>query len=303
MAFTWEGKQVLFNDRSPDWKFIDTISYRIDIGTDTEYTIEKWAHVPSNTEHKRQLTTKHYNKDVVHRRQIKPFGKMRTNEDPSKYTTLGEEVFMEWNPAVFFYSNKLSKHCRQMLAEPSLICEPIILNKDISKAQPAQIDDEIDMALLQQVNDLYRPNTNAHINFMHMPEKRAAVNPLKATWGIRKTDEELAAVGRPANYNSAFIPRHQRSGPEEATVKITELGDISDCGPGDIAAFLRKYGISDFGKITIPKDRETGVNRDMTYVNFDTVDAAKLAVETLTNQRARFGYSCVRAGLAHQAKT
>ncbi len=301
MAFTWNGKLILFNNRSPDWKFIDTISYRLDIGTDTEYTVEKWEHIPSNTEHKRQLTTKHYNKAVVHRRQIKPFGKMRMNEDPSKYTTLGEEVFMEWNPAVFLYSNKLEKHCKKMLADPSQIREPIILNTEYRTVQPAAIDDGIDMALVKQVNDLYRPDTNAHINFMHRPEKRAEVNPLKSTWGIRKTDDELNSQGRAnGGPSGAFVPRHQRSGPEEATVKITELGDTSESGPGDIAAFLRKYGITDFGKITIPKDRETGINRDMTFINFDTVEAAKKAVDILNGQRARFGYSCVKASMAHQ---
>jgi hypothetical protein len=305
MAFTWKGKQILFNDRSPDWKFIETISYRLDVGTDTEYTVEKWEHIPSNTEHKRQLTTKHYNKAVVHRRQIKPFGRMRMNEDPSKYTTLGEEVFMEWNPAVFLYSNKLRKHCQKMLADPSLIREPIIFNTEYRTVQPAVIDDELDMTLIQQVNDLYRPDTNAHINFMHRPEKRAVVNPLKATWGIRKSDEELTSQGRTQSMSGSgpsgtFVPRHQRSGPEEATVKLTELGDTSESGPGDIAAFLRKYGITDFGKITIPKDRETGINRDMTFINFDTVEAANKAVSTLNGQRARFGYSCVKAMMAHQ---
>lgn len=298
MAFKWEGKQILFNDRSPDWKFVDTISYRLDIGTDTEYTIEKWEHIPTNTEHKRQLTTKHFNKAVVNRRQIKPFGKMRMNEDPSKYTTLGEEVFMEWNPAVFLYSNKLRKHCLKMLADPSQIREPIIINTEYKTVQPAVIDDELDMELVKQVNDLYRPDTNAHINFMHRPEKRAPVNPLKAVWGVRKSDEELAN-SVPSSATGTFVPRHQRSGPEEATVKITELGDTSDNSTGDIAAFLRKYGIVDFGKITIPKDRDTGINRDMTFINFETVDAAQKAIDILNNQRARFGYSCVKATLAH----
>lgn len=299
MAFTWEGKRVLFNDRSPDWKFIDTISYRLDTGNNTEYTVEKWQHLPSNTEHKRQLTIKHYNKNVVHRRQIKPFGKMRTNEDPSKYTTLGDEVFMEWNPAVFFHSNKLTKHCHKMLSDPSLIREPIIFSKDIGKAlqaQPAQIEDEIDMTLVQQVNDLYRPDTNAHINFMHLPQTRKPVNPLKATWGVRKTDEELASVGKaPSNTNGNFVPKHQRTGPDEATLKLTEMGDTSETGPGDIAAFLRKYGITKFGKITIPKDRETGINRDMSYINFDTVEEAHQAAQIINSQRARFGFSCVKA--------
>ena len=306
MAFTYEGKRILFNDRSPDWKFIDTISYRLDLGTDTEYTVEKWEHLPTKTEHKRQLTTKHYNKSVVHRRQIKPFGKMRMNEDPSKFTTLGEEVFMEWNPAIFLYSNKLSKHCRRMLADPSLIREPIIFSSEYKTVQPAVIDDEIDVNLVMQVNDAFRPDTNAHINFMHRPEKRAPINPLKAVWGIKKTDAEINIDRRQNNISSgshsgAFVPRHQRSGPEEATIKITELGDTTESGPGDVAAFLRKYGINDFGKITIPKDRETGINRDMTYINFETVDAAKQAVDILNNQRARFGYSCVRAVLAHQS--
>jgi len=303
MAFTWQEKCILFDDRSPDWKFIDTINYRLDIETDTEYIIEKWEHLPTKTEHKRQLTTKHYNKGVIHRRQIKPFGKMRSSEDPSKYTTLGEEVYMEWNPAAFFHSNKLAKHCRRMLANPSLIREPIIFSKEIGRAQPAMIDDEIDLALVQQVNDLYRPDTNAHINFMHQSEKRAPVNPLKATWGIPKTDEELNAVGRINISNlpsGAFVPRHQRSGPDNASVKLTELGDTSSISTSDIAAFLRSYGITDFGKITIPKDRETGVNRDMTFISFETVDAAKKAVESLNNQRARFGYSCIKASLAHK---
>jgi hypothetical protein len=304
MAFKWKGKLVLFDDRSPDWKFLDTISYRLDIGTDTEYTVEKWEHLPSQTEHKRQLTTKHYNKAVVHRRQIKPFGKMARNEDPSKFTTLGDEVFMEWNPAVFFYSNKLAKHCHKMLADPTLIHEPIIFSKEIGKVQPAMIDEQIDMALIQQVNDLYRPDTNAHINFMRRPEKREPINPLRATWGIPKTDDELNTGVRTNISNlpsGTFVPRHQRSGPEEATVKITELGDTSESSTSDIAAFLRKYGITNFGKITIPKDRETNINRDMTFINFETVDDAKQAVDILTNQRARFGYSCVKASLAHQS--
>ena len=302
MAFIWQGNRILFNDRCPDWKFIDTISYRLDIGTDTEYTVEKWEHLPSKTEHKRQLTTKHYNRSVVHRRQIKPFGKMAKNEDPSKYTTLGEEVFMEWNPAVFFYSNKLSKHCQRMLADPTLIREPIIFNKENSKAQPAMVDEQIDLALVQQINDLYRADTNAHINFMRRPEKREPVNPLRATWGVPKTENELNITDRATNsLSGAFVPRHQRSGPEEATIKITELGDTSECGTGDIAAFLRKYGISNFGKITIPKDRETGINRDMTFINFETVEDAKQAVDILNNQRARFGFSCVKASLAHQS--
>jgi len=306
MAFTWGSNRVLFDDRSADWKFIDTISYRLDKTTNTEYTIEKWQHLPSATEHKRELTIKHNNKDIIRRRQIKPFGKIHMNDDPSKYTTLGEEVFMELNPALFFYTNKLTKHCRKMLDNTALINEPIIFNKEIGHSQPAMIDEEIDMALVQQVNDNYRPNINAHINFIHLPETRAPVNPLKATWGVRKTDEEMAALGRSintSNQTGSFIPRHQRSGPDEATVKIFDLGDISECGPGDIAAFLRKYGVLDFGKITIPKDRETGVNRDMTYINFETLDAAKLAIDTLNNQRARFGYSCVKAHLAHQALT
>jgi hypothetical protein len=330
MAFIWQGNRILFNDRSPDWKFLDTISYRLDIGTGTEYTdgtsnvagieytdgtsnvagieyiVEKWEHLPSKTEHNRHLTTKHYNnKAVVQRRQIKPFGKMEKNKDPSKYTTIGEEVFMEWNPAVFFYSNKLSKHCQRMLADPTLIREPIIFNKDNSKVQPAMVDEHIDLAVVQQVNDLYRPDINSHINFMRSSDKHEPINPLRATWGIPKTDDELNNAPnrnkKLAGTSGAFIPRHQRSGPEEATVKITELGDTCDSGTGDIAAFLRKYGINNFGKITIPKDRESGINRDMTFINFETVEDAKQAVDVLTNQRARFGFSCVKASLAHQS--
>ena len=296
MAFTSNGKRILFDDRSADWKFIDTISYRLDIGTDTEYMVEKWEHLPTKTEHKRQLTVKHYNHAVAKRRQIKPFGKMRMNEDPSKYTTLGEEVFMEWNPAIFLYSNKLAKHCRKMLEDPSQIREPIIFNMENCSVQPAEIDDEIDMTLINQVNMAFKPDTNAHINFMHRPEKRAPVNPIKAVWGIRKTDEELAAAGRQTTSKTGnFVPRHQRNGPDEATLKLTEMGDTTDSGPADVATFLRRHGITKFGKITIPRDRETGLNRDMSYINFESVADAKHAADILNGQRARFGYSCVRA--------
>ena len=297
MAFNFNGKLILFDNRSPDWKFIDTISYSLDISTDTEYIVEKWEHLPTKTEHRRHLTTKHYNKAVAHRRQIKPFGKMRMNEDPNKYTTLGEEVFMEWNPAVFLHSNKLRKHCLKMLEDPTQICEPIILNMDICKVQPAEIDDAIDMSLINQVNQALRPDINAHINFMHRPEKRAPVNPIKATWGIRKTDEELASAGRQTSTTKSgyFVPRHQRNGPDEATLKLTEMGDTTDAGPADVATFLRRYGITNFGKITIPRDRETGLNRDMSYINFETVETAKHAADILNGQRARFGYSCVKA--------
>lgn len=303
MAFTLNNQRILFDDRSPDWKFIDTISYQLDVETDTEYTTEKWEHLPTKTEHKRQLTTKHYNKAVIHRRQIQPFGKMKMNEDPSKFTTLGEEVFMEWNPAIFLYSNKLAKHCRKMLEYPSQIMEPIIFKTDSITVQPAVIDDELDMTLINQINMVFKPDINAHINFMRCPDTRVPVNPLKATWGIRKTDDDLSATNRqPSSSTSgSFVPRHQRSGLEEATVKITELGDTSENGPGDIAAFLRKYGINDFGKITIPKDRDTGINRDMSFINFESVEAAKLAIDILNNQRARFGFSCVKASLAHQS--
>lgn len=294
MAFIHDGECIFFNEYCHDWKFIDVISYILDAETDTEHIIEKWEHTPTNSTHMRNMSITHYKKDVIHRRQIKPFGRMK-NGDSSKHTTLGEDVFIEWNPAIFFYNDKLTNYCKRMINKPSTIREPIILNKEINQSQPSMIDDEIDISLVNQVNKLYRPDTNMHINFMNQPEHRSPINPLKATWGKHKSDEELAESEK----SGAYIPRHQRTGITEATVKITELGDTSDITPGDIASFLRKYNIVEFGKITIPRDRETGINRDITYINFDTVIDANLAIESLNNQRARFGYSCVKACLAY----
>lgn len=373
MAFKWNNKLIYFDECSPDWKYLETITNECDNETNTEKIVERWQHLPTNTTHTRQLTRR-YPAKVIQRRQIKPFGKM-AYEDPSQFTSVGDDVFMEWNPAVFMYGNKLQKYCKEKLKNSNnKVNELIKIKTDYTNVQPAIVDNEIDMTLLDRVNSLYRPNNNAHINFINKHSSNKTTENIKdnpdnnSNYNVDinnnnhskynlmndvNTNENIFTPSRLRNITNGrinnntengnnkpdgdnkytdrhkfdsntkfdnnrrngysrsssrasyknnndtniFVPRHQRVNENEAVIKLTELGDTTNLTSGDIAEFLRKYNIREFGRINIPTDRKTRKPRDMAFVNFNNLTAAQNAIDIIINTKAKLGYSCVAVEL------
>lgn len=282
MAFEHNGKRIYFNDESPDFKFIKTIKHEFDVSNMTEYIENEWLHEPSMRNLVVNKTIKTYDKNVFMRKLIPQFGKM-VGEDPSKYTTIGEEVFMEWNPLVFVGNNKIKKYCEDRLKNPELVREKLILNMDNRSYQPAWFEDMLDIDEINLVNSLYKSVPGKHIDFIN-------------TQNVGKSVRQPQLLNRAP---AVYVPRHNRTTESTAmsdiSIKLTNLGDMSDITTYSIAALLRKYNITEFGKINIPKDRTTGLTRDIIYVNFDTETIAMNAVDILTSQRVKLGYSIIHA--------
>ena len=58
------------------------------------------------------------------------------------------------------------------------------------------------------------------------------------------------------------------SGSDEFGIRLYEFQSLVDYNNNDIRNLLNKYGITRMGRVFIPKDKRTGLNRNFAFVNF-----------------------------------
>ena len=121
---------LVFDENSGDYDFEQYLGLEWDNDNNSKIVKEKWINVNTNKHIIIKRTTK-YSKSVYDRKQLRHFGKVKKDDN---ITTLGEDVFMEWNPHLFKGKNShiVDNYVKDYLANVNKVFpEKLIINNDI----------------------------------------------------------------------------------------------------------------------------------------------------------------------------
>lgn len=119
-----------FDEKSREYEFKEYLGLEWDNDNNSKIVKEKWINVITN-EYKIIKRTVKYSKAEYNRKLLQPYGNAKKD---TNITTLGEDVFMEWNPHLFKGKNShiVDNYVKDYLSNVNKVfSEKLIINNDI----------------------------------------------------------------------------------------------------------------------------------------------------------------------------
>lgn len=206
--------QYKFDTRSKEVEFVEYVSNKV-ISKEpyTEEVVEKWYIKPLDCFVKITRTSKYFG-ELAKRRQLKKFGKYTSN-----YASVGEDVFIEWNPSVLGNSNilKYANNYVKTRANDDLDESNVLyFNKNISQ------NDKNSMMCLSRYEDLINNVNEISNNKMKqirktnrrqlLPTPREGENLVQVSKKENEKMKEISSTNNSSSQNGLFVPVHLRKG-------------------------------------------------------------------------------------------
>lgn len=312
MAFEHDGKRIYFNAESPDFSFVKHIDSEYNDTECSETKREVWKYIPGNREITRTVHTK-YAADIYRRMRLPAFGKA-AKMPPSATTSYGDEVFMEWNPMVFFTGNGklhkiLDKYKTEYETRDGYVREKIILDSDCTKYSPWYWANNTEYEYMTYIEKNCKTVADAPIRFrtiarqpdcetqqpVPLPTSRSATDtqtpPATRTGGLFSINR----IKQKVDGTTANRERVQ----DEVAFRLMKFDSLVGVKPDDIKNFLCHYGVDPnmYMRIVIPRDKETGENRNRAFVNFRSQEELDTVYNLLANRQLIFEDSVVEIQL------
>ena len=121
---------LVFDENSGEYEFKEYLGLEWDNDNNSKIVKEKWVNVNTNEDKIIKRTVK-YSKAVYDRKHLKKYGNVKKDDN---ITTLGEDVFMEWNPHLFKGKNShiVDNYVKDYLVNVNKVFpEKLIINNDI----------------------------------------------------------------------------------------------------------------------------------------------------------------------------
>jgi hypothetical protein len=310
MAFEHDGKRVYFNADSPDFCFVKHIDSEYNDAECSETKREVWKYIPGNREITRTVHTK-YAADIYRRLRLPAFGKA-TKMPPSATTSYGDEVFMEWNPMVFFTSDGklhkiLQKYKTEYETNNDYVREKIILDSNCTKYSPWYWTNNTEYEYMAYIEKNCKTVLDPPIRFRNIERQPDCEVQQTTTHRLStRTDAPPPSANPPARTGGFFsinkikqkvdgttAPRERVQ--DEVAFRLMNFYSLVGVKPDDIKNFMCHYGADPnmYMRIVIPRDKETGENRNRAFVNFRSQEELDTVYNILANQQLIFEDSVV----------
>lgn len=314
MAFEHNGKRIYFNADSPEFSFVRQIDIKYNDEECSDTKREVWKYIPGDREITRTIHTK-YAPEIYRRMRLPAFGKA-AKMPASATTTYGDEVFMEWNPMAFYTgSNKLHPTLQKFRQEydtnNGYVRDKVIMNPDMTKYSPFYWHDNTQYELMTYIANNCKIVQKPPIWFRNQGQEssQATANPESATqpvFAVSKKERfgELSQGSeRPGTFSINRIKQKvdgiRERVENEVAFRLMKFNSLVGVRPDEIKRFICDYGVDPemYMRIVIPRDKETGENRDRAFVNFKSQEDLDTVYDILANQRLMFDGAIIEVQL------
>lgn len=314
MAFEHNGKRIYFNAESPEFSFVRQIDIKYNDEECSDTKREVWKYIPGDREITRTIHTK-YAPEIYRRMRLPAFGKA-AKMPASATTTYGDEVFMEWNPMAFYTgSNKLHPTLQKFRQEydtnNGYVRDKVIMNPDMTKYSPFYWHDNTQYELMTYIANNCKTVQKPPIWFRNQGQgsSQATANPESSTqpvFAVSKKERfgELSQGSeRPGTFSINRIKQKvdgiRERVENEVAFRLMKFNSLVGIRPDEIKRFICDYGVDPemYMRIVIPRDKETGENRDRAFVNFKSQEDLDTVYDILANQRLMFDGAIIEVQL------
>jgi hypothetical protein len=327
MAILFNGKTVLFNEKNPDFLFVKHLDTQIIDEECTEVTKEEWIFKPDNRTITRTITTK-YAPDIYRRRRLPPFGK----GGHTSSTTYGEEVFMEWNPMVFVTKDgsvhpAIKAYIDEYNQNGGYVRHKLILDESKGESKRHIWERCVDYQRYKEVARnaktvqadkpiLFRPEITKnqevparapatwsqkmadYISSSNQQQQPAPIRDQRELFSIQHIKNKQNGGGgrfsKPDNrYSRTSDSRQQQERQPEVAFRLINFSSLIGVRPEEIREYLEEHGVESYMRVVIPRDRETGENKNKAFINFRSQEDLDAAYNILSSQRLIWGNAVI----------
>jgi hypothetical protein len=275
---------------------------------------EVWKYIPGDREITRTIHTK-YAQEIYRRMRLPAFGKA-AKMPSSATTTYGDEVFMEWNPMAFFTgTNKLhptlQKFKNEFETNKGYVRDKVIMNPELTKYTPYYWNDNTQYELMTYIANNCKTVQKPPIWFRNQGQEsnQAAMNtetntqPVFAVSKKERFGELSQGSERPGTFSINRIKQKVDGTRErvenEVAFRLMKFNSLVGIRPDEIKRFICDHGIDPemYMRVVIPRDKETGENRDRAFVNFKSQEDLDTVYDILSNQRLMFDGAIIEVQL------
>lgn len=150
------------------------------------------------------------------------------------------------------------------------------------------------------------PVSNIEIDFnMHPRERRRLLREMEEN--TRRSNYKGRSLGGRRDRlgsNRSHMSSGSGGGSDKYGMRLYGFQSLEDFDHNDIRQLMQKYGVDRMGRIFIPKDRQTGMNRNFAFINFNTEEEVTNALDTLSNAgRIMFDHVIIKAQRSNPRET
>jgi len=306
MAFEHNGTLIYFNADSPEFSFVRQIDIKYNDEECSDTKREVWKYIPGDREITRTIHTK-YAQEIYRRMRLPAFGKA-AKMPSSATTTYGDEVFMEWNPMAFYTGTKklhptLQKFKQEFDTKNGYVSDKVIMNPELTKYTPYYWHDNTQYELMTYVANNCKTVQKPPIWFRNQGQESsqttstAGSDPIAPVFTVSKkelTGERSLGSERLGTFSISRIKQKVDGTRErvenEVAFRLMKFNSLVGIRPDEIKRFICDHGIDPemYMRVVIPRDKETGENRDRAFVNFKSQEDLDTVYDILSNQRLMF---------------
>lgn len=314
MAFEHNGKRVFFNADSPEFSFVRQIDIKYNDEACSDTKREVWKYIPGDREVTRTVHTK-YAPEIYRRMRLPAFGKA-AKMPSNATTTYGDEVFMEWNPMAFYTgTNKLhptlQKFKQEYETNNGYVRDKVIMNPDMTKYSPFYWQDNTQYELMTYIANNCKTVQKPPIWFRNQGREssqatmntESAAQPVFAVSKKERTVELSQGSERPGTFSINRIKQKvdgiRERVENEVAFRLMKFNSLVGIRPDEIKRFICDHGVDPemYMRVVIPRDKETGENRDRAFVNFKSQEDLDTVYNILSNQRLMFDGAIIEVQL------
>lgn len=144
---------------------------------------------------------------------------------------------------------------------------------------------------------------NGGFNNNHIQNKKSELTPrerrLEKYRQMELNNNNINYIGIDStNNNNNSLNKTENSGfnkeyEEKFSLKLIGFSSLEEFKPMDIVHMVKDKNINFYVKCSIPRNRKTGKNKNICYLDFNTYDEASYAFDVLNNDKIRLDYAII----------
>lgn len=110
---------------------------------------------------------------------------------------------------------------------------------------------------------------------------------------LRKNNNFIDINSKTNNNGSSNQNDFEKTYEEKYSLKLIGFSSLEDMKPIDIVHLVKEKNINSYIKCCIPRNRKTGKNKNLCFLDFDTYEEASYAFDVLNENKIRMDYAII----------
>jgi RNA recognition motif-containing protein len=226
---------------------------------------------------------------------------------------------MEWNPMSFYTGTgklhpTLQKFKQEFETNSGYVSNKIILNPELTKYSPYHWNDNTQYEYMTYIANNCKTINKPPIWFRNQVQESSQTSssssetpmsaPMFTVSKNERTAENSLGSERPGTFSINRIKQKVDGTRErvenEVAFRLMNFNSLVGIRPDEIKRFICDYGVDTemYIRVVIPRDKETGENRNRAFVNFKSQEDHDMVYNILSNQRLMFEGAIIEVQLS-----